>query len=58
MVINLVLKKTQQFIHAMRIKAIIRKIPFTGTRYLDDVNSNFIPASNKQLYLQVRFVLY
>merc|ERR1719427_2203883 len=42
----------EQFIHAMRIKAIIRKIPFTGTRYLGDVNSNFIPASNKQLYLQ------
>jgi len=41
----------EQFIHAMRIKAVIKKISFTGIQHLDG-SSNFIPASNKQLYLQ------
>lgn len=41
----------------MRIKAVIKKISFTGIQHLDG-SSNFIPASNKQLYLQVGIVLY
>ena len=42
----------------MRIKAVIKKISFTGIQHLDDGSSNFIPANNKQLYLQVGIVLY
>merc|ERR1719320_259561 len=42
----------KKFTHAMRIKAVIKKISFTGIQHLDDGSSNFIPANNKQLYLQ------